>query len=96
MTQQELVRQVEWKDLKSLTLKEMLIENNLTIGIFWTLHLGVAVFCIFLFDRIATSAQWFSQLLGNKQVFDLAFALYQQYFNDGFHPCGKIQSHSTP
>ncbi len=31
MTHQELLKKVEWKDLKKLTLKEMLIENNLTI-----------------------------------------------------------------
>jgi len=27
----EIFRKVEWKDLKGLTIKEMLIENNLTI-----------------------------------------------------------------
>ena len=31
MTHQELLRRVEWKDLKNLSIKEMLIENNLTI-----------------------------------------------------------------
>lgn len=31
MTQQEILRRVEWKDLRKLSLKEMLIENNLTI-----------------------------------------------------------------
>lgn len=31
MVHQEVLRKVEWKDLKKLTLKEMLIENNLTI-----------------------------------------------------------------
>lgn len=31
MTHQEILRKVEWKDLKNLTLKELLIENNLTI-----------------------------------------------------------------
>ena len=31
MTYQEILKKVEWKDLKSLTYKEMLIENNLTI-----------------------------------------------------------------
>ncbi len=31
MTHQELLKKVAWKDLKSLSTKEMLIENNLTI-----------------------------------------------------------------
>lgn len=31
MTHQEIIRSVEWKDLKKLSLNEMLIENNLTI-----------------------------------------------------------------
>jgi fatty acid desaturase len=31
MTHQEILKKVEWKDLKTLTVKEMLIENNLTI-----------------------------------------------------------------
>lgn len=31
MTHQEILKKVAWKDLKNLTFKEMLIENNLTI-----------------------------------------------------------------
>lgn len=31
MTHQEILRKVEWKDLRHLSVKEMLIENNLTI-----------------------------------------------------------------
>ena len=31
MTHQEILQKVEWKDLRSLSFKEMLIENNLTI-----------------------------------------------------------------
>ena len=31
MTQQEVLKKVEWKDLRHLTTQEMLIENNLTI-----------------------------------------------------------------
>ncbi|MFD1629745.1 fatty acid desaturase family protein [Pseudopedobacter beijingensis] len=31
MTHQEILKKVEWKDLKNLSIKEMLIENNLTI-----------------------------------------------------------------
>ena len=31
MTHQEILKKVEWKDLKNLTFNEMLIENNLTI-----------------------------------------------------------------
>lgn len=31
MTHQEIFKKVQWKDLKNLTVKEMLIENNLTI-----------------------------------------------------------------
>jgi len=43
MTHQEILRKVQWKDLKSLTVKEMLVENNLTIPWFlimdWELNL---------------------------------------------------------
>lgn len=31
MTHQEILKKVEWKDLRTLTVREMLIENNLTI-----------------------------------------------------------------
>ncbi|RYY93380.1 MAG: fatty acid desaturase, partial [Chitinophagaceae bacterium] len=31
MTHADLLRRVEWKDLRRLTLRELLIENNLTI-----------------------------------------------------------------
>ncbi|WP_196889810.1 fatty acid desaturase family protein [Aureivirga sp. CE67] len=31
MTHQEIIKKVEWKDLKTLSIKELLIENNLTI-----------------------------------------------------------------
>ena len=31
MTHSDILKQVQWKDLKNLTLQEMLIENNLTI-----------------------------------------------------------------
>ena len=31
MTHSEILKKVEWKDLKNLSVKEMLIENNLTI-----------------------------------------------------------------
>ena len=31
MTHAEIIKHVEWKDLKDLSLKEMLIENNLTL-----------------------------------------------------------------
>jgi len=31
MTHQEILKKVQWKDLKALSVKEMLIENNLTI-----------------------------------------------------------------
>lgn len=31
MTHQEILRKVEWKDLRNLSFKEMMIENNLTI-----------------------------------------------------------------
>lgn len=35
MTHQEILKKVEWKDLKNLSFKEMLIENNLTIPWFF-------------------------------------------------------------
>lgn len=47
MTHQEVVRQVEWKDLKKLNLKEMLIENNLTIPWF-ILSISFAYFGYYL------------------------------------------------
>ena len=31
MTHQEIIKKVDWKDLKSLNTREILIENNLTI-----------------------------------------------------------------
>lgn len=31
MTQQEILKKVQWKDLRHLTTREMLVENNLTI-----------------------------------------------------------------
>lgn len=47
MTHKEILKKVEWKDLRKLSTKEMLIENNLTILwfiIFIFYHLGHHLF----------------------------------------------------
>jgi fatty acid desaturase len=50
MTHPEILKRVEWKDLKSLSVKEMLIENNLTIPwllISWVLaYAGYYIFAL--------------------------------------------------
>lgn len=43
MTHQEILQKVQWKDLKNLTLRELLIENNLTIPWF-IISLSLAYF----------------------------------------------------
>ena len=47
MTHQEILAKVEWKDLKSLSIKEMLIENNLTIPWF-LISLTLAYFGLYI------------------------------------------------
>ncbi|MBE7174147.1 MAG: fatty acid desaturase [Williamsia sp.] len=64
MTHSELLKRVQWKDLKNLTVKEMLIENNLTIP--WLLvSWGFAYFGYYLF-ALPFSAFFF--LTGLRQV----------------------------
>ena len=64
MTHQELLRKVEWKDLKKLTFKEMLIENSLTIP--WLLiSITLAYFGYYIF-ALPFSAFFF--LTGLRQV----------------------------
>ena len=48
MTHQEILKKVAWKDLKSLSIKEMLIENNLTIPWF-IISLTLAYFGYYIF-----------------------------------------------
>jgi len=48
MTHQEILRKVAWKDLRHLSLKEMLIENNLTIPWF-AISLTLAYFGYYIF-----------------------------------------------
>lgn len=64
MTHQELLKRVEWKDLKNLSLKEMLIENNLTIPWFIT-SLTLAYFGYYL---LALPFSAFFFLTGLRQV----------------------------
>ncbi|GAO44608.1 fatty acid desaturase family protein [Flavihumibacter petaseus] len=64
MTHQELLKRVAWKDLKKLTIREMLIENNLTIP--WLLtSLTLAYFGYYL---LALPFSAFFFLTGLRQV----------------------------
>lgn len=64
MTHQELLRKVEWKDLRKLTFKEMLIENNLTIPWF-VISLTLAYYGYYL---LALPFSGFFFLTGLRQV----------------------------
>lgn len=64
MTHQEILKKVEWKDLKSLSFKEMLIENNLTIP--WFLISMVLSYFGYYLLAIPFSAFFF--LTGLRQV----------------------------
>lgn len=64
MTHQEILKRVEWRDLKSLSLKEMLIENNLTIPWF-LISLGLAYFEYY---TLALPFSAFFFLTGLRQV----------------------------
>lgn len=64
MTHLEIVKKVEWKDLKNLTFKEMLIENNLTIPWF-LISISLAYFGYYL-AAMPFSAFFF--LTGLRQV----------------------------
>lgn len=64
MTHQEIVKKVKWQDLKNLTTKEMLIENNLTLP--WlTLSLALAYFQYYI---LALPFSAFFFLTGLRQV----------------------------
>jgi fatty acid desaturase len=64
MTHQEVLKKVEWKDLKNLTIREMLIENNLTIPWF-IISLTLSYFGYYVF-ALPFSALFF--LAGLRQV----------------------------
>ncbi|GGF07332.1 fatty acid desaturase family protein [Flavobacterium limi] len=64
MTHQEIVKKVEWKDLKDLTFKEMLIENNLTIPWF-LISMTLAYFGYYI---LALPFSAFFFLTGLRQV----------------------------
>jgi fatty acid desaturase len=64
MTHQEILKRVEWKDLRSLSLREMLIENNLTIPWF-LISITLAYFGYYLW-ALPFSAFFF--LTGLRQV----------------------------
>ncbi len=71
MTHAEIVKKVQWKDLRALSVREMLIENNLTIPWF-VISLTLAYYgyylfcftllCFLLLNSFATGTQWLSQL----------------------------------
>lgn len=64
MTHQEILKKVEWKDLKSLSFKEMLIENNLTIPWF-LISITLAYFGYYI---LALPFSAFFFLTGLRQV----------------------------
>lgn len=74
MTHAEIVKKVEWKDLKNLSIHEMLIENNLTIP--WVLtswllayngyYILALPFSAFLSYGFKAGTQWFPQLIRNQ------------------------------
>lgn len=64
MTHEEILRKVEWKDLKKLTFREMLIENNLTIP--WAL--ASWTFAYFELYWLALPCSAFFFLTGLRQV----------------------------
>lgn len=59
MTHQEILRKVEWKDLKGLTIKEMLIENNLTIP--WAISSWLMAYIEYYWLAVPCSAFFFLQ-----------------------------------
>ena len=64
MTHQEVLEKVEWKDLKTLTFKEMLIENNLTIPWF----VGSMIFAYLGYYLMALPFSAFFFLTALRQV----------------------------
>ena len=64
MTHKEILRKVQWKDLKHLSVKEMLIENNLTIPWF----IGSMVLAYFEYYLFALPFSAFFFLTGLRQV----------------------------
>lgn len=64
MTHQEIIHRVEWKDLKQLSVREMLIENNLTIP--WFLASVSLAWFGYYWAAIPFSAFFF--LTGLRQV----------------------------
>ena len=64
MAQQESLRQVEWKDLRHLTIKELFIENNLTIP--WALSSWALAYFEYYWLALPFSAFFF--LTGLRQV----------------------------
>jgi fatty acid desaturase len=64
MTHQEILRKVDWKDLKNLTIREMLIENNLTIP--WAITSWALAYYGYYLLALPFSAFFF--LTGLRQV----------------------------
>lgn len=64
MTHAEIVKKVAWKDLKDLSVREMLIENNLTLP--WLFSSWVLAYFGYYFLALPCSAFFF--LTGLRQV----------------------------
>ncbi len=64
MTHQEVIKKVDWKDLRHLSVKEMLIENNLTIP--WLLTSVTLAYFGYYWLAVPFSAVYF--LTGLRQV----------------------------
>lgn len=64
MTHKEILKRVEWKDLRKLSVKEMLIENNLTIP--WALSSWALAYFGYYWLALPCSAFFF--LTGLRQV----------------------------
>lgn len=71
MTHQEMLKQVEWKDLQKLSIREMLIENNLTIPFALTSW----IFAYYEYYWLALPFSAFFFLTALRQV------------HNGFHNC---------
>lgn len=64
MTQEEILKRVEWKDLRRLSVKEMLVENNLTIP--WALSSWILAY--FEYYLLALPFSTFFFLTALRQV----------------------------
>lgn len=99
MNHPELIRTVEWKDLRKLSVKEMLIENNISLPwLFISLFLafngyyGLALpFSGFYFlTALRQVHNGFHNSLGTGKTADMVVSVPEQSYDDGFHSCHKV------